>query len=144
MCAHVLLLKCFPGLILIRVLSQLIQRKFGATSSLLSSCGPESCQLRCGSSCNKCWHLISTLIILQPALFDKSLMYVCLFSYCSFTSYKWGHTLTKPCWNKNKGRTSAWISKLPVCQLSLWICRKGWDRYKDNRGCWNVWALGAG
>lgn len=52
-------------------------KKFGATSSLLSSCGPEICQLRCGSFYNKCWHLISTLMILQPALFDKSLM--CLF-----------------------------------------------------------------
>lgn len=51
--------------------------KFGATSSLLSSCGSEICQLRCGSLYNKCWHLISTLMILQPALFDKSLM--CLF-----------------------------------------------------------------
>lgn len=53
-------------------------KKFGATSSLLSNCGSEDCQLGCGSSCNKCWHLISIPIIFQAALFDKSLTYMCL------------------------------------------------------------------
>lgn len=147
MYAHVLLLKCFPGLFLMRLLSPTVTaniEKFGATSSLSSCCVFEICQLRCGSSYNQCWHLISTVVIIQLALLGKSLMYVYLFIYSSFTSYKWDYTLTKSCWNKYKRRTSAWISKLQVWQLHLWHCRKWWDRYKNNRGCLNVWALEAG
>lgn len=135
--AHVLLPKCFPGLFLMSILSPTVianTEKFGTATSLPSCCVFGICQLRCSSSYNQWWCFISTLIIIQLTLLDKSLTYVYMFViYCSFRSYKWDYMLTKSCWNKYNGRTSAWISKLLVSQLRLWQCGKRWDQYKNNR-----------
>lgn len=51
--AHVLFPKCFPGLLLMSILSPTVTantEKFGAATSLPSCCVFGICQLRCSSS----------------------------------------------------------------------------------------------
>lgn len=59
------------------------------------------------------------------ACFVWQVPHVCLFRSCSFTSSKWGDVLTKSSWNKNKGRTSAWISKLESVSWVYGSAEKG-------------------